>query len=67
MLNLAVLNPCVKVIRIIPEFMVLGLTFHRKSASKMQNSADYYWFSDLYSACLKTIDHLSFNFELSPM
>ena len=25
----------------------------------MLNSADYYRFSDLYSACLKTIDHLS--------
>ena len=26
----------------------------------MLNSADYYRFSDLYSVCLKTIDHLSF-------
>ena len=26
----------------------------------MLNSADDYKFSDLYSVCLKTIDHLSF-------
>ena len=31
-----VLNPWVKVFRIIPEFRILKLTFHRKSASKSE-------------------------------
>ena len=30
----------------------------------MLNSADYYRFSDLYSVCLKTIDHLSFKLRI---
>ena len=41
------LGSWVKVFRIIPEFKIL-------------NSTDYIRFSDLYSVCLKTIDHLSF-------
>ena len=37
------LQTWVKVFRIIPEFRILRLTFHRKSVSlKMLNSADYY-------------------------
>ena len=31
---------------------------------KMLNSADYYRFSNLYSVCLKTIDHFSFKFGI---
>ena len=38
----------VKVFRIIPEFRILRLTFHRKSASK-------WWIR----VCLRTIDHLN--------
>ena len=49
----------VKVFRIIPEFRILRLTFH---FLKMLNSADYYRFSDLFSVCLKTIDHLSLKY-----
>ena len=30
----------------------------------MLSSADYYRFSDLYSVCLKTIDHLSFKLSI---
>ena len=44
----------VKVFRIIPEFRILRLTFHRKSASKCNNS-----FTDLFSVCLWTFDHLN--------
>ena len=43
----------VKVFRIIPEFRILRLTFHRKSALK-----DYSNNSPLFSVSLKTIDHL---------
>ena len=49
-----------KVYRIIPEFRILRLTFHRKSASNAE-LGDYYRFSDLYLVCLKAIDHLNLN------
>ena len=41
----------VKVFRIIPEFRILRLTFHKY--------ADSYGFFDLISVYLKTIDHLN--------
>ena len=50
-------NAWVKVFRITPELRILRLTFHRKSAG------DNNRFSDLYSVCLKTIDHLNFKFS----
>ena len=43
-----------KVFKIIPEFRILKLTFHRKSAS-----TDSYSFFDLISVYLKTNDHLN--------
>ena len=49
----------VNVFRIIPEFRILRLTFHRKSTLKLLNLADYNSFSDLFSVYLKTIDHLN--------
>ena len=49
-----------KVFRIIPEFRILGLTFHRK----MLNSADNDSFSDLVSVYLKVFDHLTLNFDI---
>ena len=61
--NLGSKDAWVKVFMISTEFRILRLTFQRKSASKMLNSAEYYRFSDLYSVSLKTIDHLSFNCE----
>ena len=51
----------VKVFRIIPEFRILRLTFHRKSASKSWIRqilmASLIWFKLTY---IKTIDHLNF-------
>ena len=51
----------VKVFRIIPEFRILKLTFHRKSAVslKILNQADSNCFSDLFSVYLMTFDHLN--------
>ena len=51
----------VKVFRIIPEFRILRLTFHKVSL-KMLNSADNNSFSDLVSVYLKVIDPLTWNF-----
>ena len=52
-----------KVYRIIPEFRILRLTFHRKSVSlKMLNSAGNNSISDLVSVYLKVFDHLTWNF-----
>ena len=53
----------VKVFRIIPEFRILRLTFHRKSASKYWIGEDYNGFSGLLSVYLKTAVHL--NLKLS--
>ena len=44
-----------KVIRIIPEFRILRLTFHRNN----DNS-----FSDLFVVCLRTIDHLNLKLRI---
>ena len=48
-----------KVFRIIPEFKILRLTFHRKLALKMLNSAgnNTCSFSDLVSVYLKVFGH----------
>ena len=48
----------VKVLRIIPEFRILRLTLHRKSASKNLSYGINNSFSDLFSVCLKANDHL---------
>ena len=45
--------------RIIPEFRILRLTFHRKVSLKILNYAASYGVFDLISVYLKTIDHLN--------
>ena len=49
----------VKVFRIIPEFRILRLTFHRKSASKCWIQQIIYRSPELYLVFLKPTDHLS--------
>ena len=49
-----------KVFRIIPEFRILRLTFHRNKISlKFLNCADANRLFDLFSVYLKKIDHLN--------
>ena len=45
----------VNIFRIISDFKIFRLTFHRKSALKLLNLADYNSFSDLSSVYLKPI------------
>ena len=52
----------VKGFRIIPEFRILRLTFHRKSASNAEFCRYNYSVSDLVSVFLKVFDYLIWEF-----
>ena len=56
------LDTWVKVFRIIPEFRILRLTFHRKSASKCWIRRIIMAFSDLFSVHLRKMDHFTWNY-----
>ena len=47
-----------QIFRIIPGFRALGQADFRKSSLKILNPADYNCVSDLFTAYLKSIDHV---------
>ena len=52
-----------KAFKVIPEFKMLRLTFHRKTASKSE--LGHISFFDLFSVYLKASDHLNLNLYAS--